>query len=317
MGRCLLDDYQVINRVPKEVSLLARKYLDLAMRNPTSTAHLVASKMALFRRQYEDAVTHAQLALAFDANDPDANLNMAGVLTATGKPEDGLDYVNKAMQLDPRNMADPLYEAGLAYFIMGDLQKAATMTERALKHNPALFGRYERLAAIYALLGRDQDAQAAYNLSLKASRRPNIAPDVKYALCLFPVKDRQIADRYAEGLAKAGFPGKPSDYYKIIEENRLTGEEIRNLVSGHGITVYDYWRTVWAEHREDGRLVYKGLQGKWWIENDMLCYEMERGNGKDLKDCGEIYRNTDAVTVSKYQYFHVKDYTIAALTTKE
>ncbi len=32
--------------------LMARKHLELAMRNPTSTAHLVASKMALHRRRY-------------------------------------------------------------------------------------------------------------------------------------------------------------------------------------------------------------------------------------------------------------------------
>ena len=122
---------------------MARKHLELAMRNPTSTAHLVASKMALFRRQYEDSVTHAQLALAFDANDPDANLNMAEVLMATGKPAEGLDFVNKTIQLDPRNMAAPLSAAGMAYFIMGDLQKAATMTERAINHNPTILSRYE------------------------------------------------------------------------------------------------------------------------------------------------------------------------------
>jgi len=57
--------------------LMARKHLDLAMRNPSSTAHLVASKMALFRRRYEESVAHAELALAFDTNDPESNLNMA------------------------------------------------------------------------------------------------------------------------------------------------------------------------------------------------------------------------------------------------
>jgi len=177
--------WEKINRVPYELNLLARKHLDFALRNPTSTAHLVASKMALFRRQYEDAVAHAQPALAFDANDPDANINMAQVLMATGKPDEGLDYVNKTIQLDPRNMADPLSEAGMAYFIMGDLQKAATMTERALKHNPTIIGHYERLAVIYALLGRNQDAHAAYEKNLKAYRRPFIAPDVSYIMSLF------------------------------------------------------------------------------------------------------------------------------------
>jgi len=167
-------EWQIINRVPQELSLMARKHLEIAMRNPTSTAHLVASKMALQRRQYEYSNTQAQLALAFEANDPDANLNMASVLIATGEPEEGLEFVNKTMQLDPRNIAGPLFEAGKAYFIMGDLQKAALMTERAIKHNPTFFGRYEQLAAIYGLLDRKQEAEAAYEKSLKAWRLPYI-----------------------------------------------------------------------------------------------------------------------------------------------
>ena len=143
-----------------------------------------------------------------------------------------------------------------------------------------------------------------------------MAPDVTYIMSRFLIKDRQVADRYADGLAKAGFPGQPSDYYKIYKGNRLTGEEIRGLVSGHEITVYQFWRTLFVDHSENGRLNFGGKKGKWWIAGDMLCYEMEKGRGKDLKDCGEIYRNNDQSTVSKYQYLHVNDYTIAAITTE-
>jgi len=306
--------------------IMARKHLELAMRNPTSTAHLVASKMAMFRRRYEDSVTHAQLALAFDANDADTNLNMAWVLMATGKPEEGLDYVNKTMQLDPRNIAAPLSAAGMAYFIMGDLQKAATMTERAINHNPTIVGRYERLSAIYALLGRNQDAQAAYDKSLKAWNFGRFPANLTTIMSSFLVNDRKVADRYADGLVKAGWPGQPSEYYKIYEENRLTGEEIRSLVLGQEITIDEFGRTYWVDHSENGRLkdLSRVREGKWWIEGDILCYKLDRKTAlKDLptlqglNDCGEIYRNPDSLPGSKKQYLYVKDYSIAALTTKE
>jgi len=302
-----------------EYRLRARKHLELAMRNPTSTAHLVASKMALQRRRYEESVTHARLALGFDANDPDTNLNMAWVLMATGKPEDGLDLANKTIQLDPRNKAAALSATGMAYFIMGDLQKAATVIERALKLNPTIFGRYESLAAIYALLGRDQDARAAYKKGLEAWGLQSIPAELTTLMSLFPVRDRQVADRYADGLVKAGFMGQPSQYYKIQEKNRLTGEEIRNLVSGQEITVNEIKQTFWFDHSDNGRLlnISWAKEGKWWIENDTLCYQMESGRLKGLNDCGEIYRNTDALPGSKKQYFHVKDYIIAAFTMSE
>ena len=283
--------------------LMARKHLDLAMGNPTSTAHLVASKMSLFRRRYEDSVTHAQLALAFDTNDPDTNLNMAWVLMATGKPEEGLDFVNKTIQLDPRNIAAPLSAAGMAYFIMGDLQQAATTTERAINHNPTITGHYERLSAIYALLGRNQDAKTAYDKSLKAWTAQRFPANLTTLMSTFLIKDPKVAARYADGLLKAGWQGQPSGYYKIYEENRLTGEEVRKLVSGQEITIDEFGRTYWIDHNENSR--FKDLsrlkEGKWWVEGDMLCYKLDSyrlDNGsaeniyatkKGLNDCGEIY----------------------------
>jgi TolB-like protein/Flp pilus assembly protein TadD len=311
--------------------LLARKHLDLAMRNPTSTAHLVASKMALFRRRYEDSVTHAQLALAFDTNDPDTNLNMAWVLMATGKPEEGLDFVNKTIQLDPRNIAAPLSAAGMAYFIMGDLQQAATMTERAINHNPTITGHYERLSAIYALLGRNQDAQGAYDKSLKVWNQQRFPANLTTIMSSFLIKDPKVAARYADGLVKAGWPEQPSGYYKIYEENRLTGEEVRKLVLGQEITIDEFGRTYWIDHNENSR--FKDLsrlkEGKWWVERDMLCYKLDSykldsgsvenifATTKGLNDCGEIFRNPDSLPGSKKQYLYVKDYSIVALTTEE
>jgi adenylate cyclase len=299
--------------------LMARKHLELAMRNPTSTAHLVASKMALFRRQYEESITQAELALAFDTNDPESNLNMALVLMATGKPEEGLEFVNKTSQLDPRNMGAPLAAAGMAYFILGDLQKAATMTERAIDHNPTIAGQYESLSAIYALLGRNQDAQAAHDESLKAWNLGYFSADLTTVMIFFLVKDRQVADRYADGLVKAGWPGKPSEYYKIYEKNRMTGDEIRNLVEGQEITIHEYDRIYWIDHHKNGRLkdISRVREGKWWIEGDMLCHQMESGTIKGLNDCGEIYRNPDSLPGSEKQYLYVRDYGIAALTPNE
>ncbi len=310
----------------------ARKYLNLAMRNPNSTSHLVASKMAMFRRQYEDSLSHAQLALTFDANDPDANLNMAWILMATGKPEEGLDFVNKAMQLDPRNIAAPLSASGMAYFIMGDLQKAATMTERAINHNPTIADHYERLSVIYALLGRNQDAEAAYNKCLKDWTTGRFPATVTTVMSSFCIKDRKVADRYADGLVKAGWPGKPTEYYKIYQENKLTGEEIRSLVSGQEITIYEFGKTTWVDYDENGRLndLSRLREGLWWIAGDSFCYRLEgetaeyhvKGAEKDLPrlkgldNCGEIYRNPDSEPGSGQQYLYVKDYFIAALTTK-
>jgi tetratricopeptide (TPR) repeat protein len=206
------------------------------------------------------------------------------------------------------------------------------MTERAINLNPTIAGHYERLSAIYALLGRNQEAQDAYKKSLKAWNIGRFPANLTTVMSAFFIEDRKVADRYAEGLIKAGWPGKPTEYYKIYEENRLNGEEIRSVVSGHEITTDEFGRTYWVDYNENGNLtdLSRLREGQWWIEGDSLCYRLEgetveyhvEGAEKDLPrlkgldNCGEIYRNPDSVPGSGKQYLYVKDYCIAALTTK-
>jgi len=214
----------------------------------------------------------------------------------------------------------------MAYFILGDLQKAATMTERAIDLNPTIVGHYERLSAIYALLGRKKDAEAAYNKSMKAYSTGRFPSNVKTVMSSFFIKDRKVSDHYAEGLVKAGWPGTLSQYYKIYEENRLNGEEIHNLVSGKEITVDEFGRIYWVNYYENGRFkdIARVRDGDWWIEDDMLCSKVESNPAeehlprlKGLINCGEIYRNPDSLPGSGKQYLYVRDYGIAALTAKE
>jgi hypothetical protein len=111
----------------------------------------------------------------------------------------------------------------------------------------------------------------------------------------------------------------------------LSGEEIQNLVLGQEITMDEFGRTYWVDHSRKGILrdLSRLREGKWWIEGDMLCYKLDSyklysesvenifPTIKGLNDCGEIYRNPDRLPGSSKQYLYVKDYSIAALTTKK
>jgi hypothetical protein len=46
----------------------------------------------------------------------------------------------------------------------------------------------------------------------------------------FPFKDLGVSDRLAHGIIKAGLPDQSRGYYKILSEQKLTGDEIRELV---------------------------------------------------------------------------------------
>jgi adenylate cyclase len=128
----------------------ARGYLEIAMKDRTSIAHQVTSLMLLHRREHEEAIAEAERAVAIDPGEPGCLRTLASVLVFGGRPEDGVEILKKVMKVDPRNLAEPLYLLGLASFSIGQLQEAATLIDRALRHNPERRRMAGVLAATYA-----------------------------------------------------------------------------------------------------------------------------------------------------------------------
>jgi TolB-like protein/class 3 adenylate cyclase len=139
---------------------MAGEYLQTAQDYPTPLAHQVASKWFRILLYPEEAVAEAGRAIAVDPNDADGYMAMADALIYSGKPEEAVDFVKKAMRLDPHNVANHLYTLGLAHFGMEQFQEAASFFERAFKLNPEM-GLAQRgyLAASYGYLGQEEKAR--------------------------------------------------------------------------------------------------------------------------------------------------------------
>jgi TolB-like protein/class 3 adenylate cyclase len=294
----------------------ARHYLDIAMKNPTSIAHLVKFWMVYYRRNYQEAFTQARRVIALDPNNAEGYLVLARILTMTGRPQESIDFVEKAMKLDPRNIVGPLGHLGRAHFSMGQYEEAVAVYERALKLNPKRTGFGGTLAAAYAHLGRDQEARDALDIYRKGWGR--LAPNLNLQLVMYfsPYKNAEDADRFADGLLKAGLPGKPSGYYKVSEGNKLTGEEIRSLFFGHS-SYGIYRKKQWLMDRtKDGEATYRfgskllGI-GKSWVEGDELCNQWQEKKLYDgLKYCMNVFRNPEGIPEEKNDYFLVTDWRI-------
>lgn len=291
----------------------ARQYLEIAMNNPTSLAHMVASDMNLHQRLHEEAIAEAERAIALDPNDPLGQIIMAQGLIFVGKPKEAVDFVKTAMRHDPRLPGAYLYCLGLAYFCMGQLEETVAFIERALKHNPVIGWEFI-LASAYALLGREKDAKAALlKAPIDISNMPAKSRQVilrEVMLTNMPFKDPKIADLFAKGLIKAGLPGQPSGYYKIYEENRLTGEEIRALVFGRTVTAFNRWypkKQYWITRTKDGEATFRGgvsdtsYNGASWIEGDKLCNQWPNRN-RGRKICFPVFRNPEGSPEKKDEY---------------
>jgi len=118
-----MSQYGVRN---EEGFILAREYLEKAMKNPTSLAHYLASEMNLDHYQWQDSRVEAERAIALEPNSAIINLQMGYVLTMIGNPVNGLDFIQNAMRLDPHYPAKALFFQGLAHFSLADFKKAVS-----------------------------------------------------------------------------------------------------------------------------------------------------------------------------------------------
>lgn len=207
------DFYPALNIDRRTAKDLARENIDIAMKNPTPLAHQVAAHMRLWRGRYEEAIVEGERAITLDANDADSYVTLAEVLIFDGRPQEALDLIERARRLDPFNKARHVFLEGVAQFGMGELEDAASSLERAIELNPELYtpktdsrAGYcypcDMLAAVYAHLGRQEDAKAMIQKIVDQGIYES-ASSVAY---WWPYKEATDRNRLAEGLHKAGLP---------------------------------------------------------------------------------------------------------------
>jgi tetratricopeptide (TPR) repeat protein len=287
----------------------ANNYLRKAMKNPTFIAHQVAAEIYFKRHEYEAAIAEAERAIALDPNDPTGQRIMGMILTWSGRPNEALGFFKTAMRLDPLNPARYLLGLGEAHFCMGQLEKAATYFERALKHNPELYSM--AVLATYAYLGRAQEVRALVE-NYKKGLLKDAYFNLRGQMATLPIKDPIVAERLANGLLKAGMPGEPGGYYRINKENKMRGEEIRELFFGRahaGFFIGTNWTQI-IDIKEDGNATYRigtlSDRGNAWIEEDMLCLQWEKMlDGYGI--CGYFYRNPNGNPETQDEFLYVSE----------
>ncbi len=299
--------------------LKARNYLQMAMKKPTSVAHQVASLFALYRRQHESAIAEAEKALFLEPNDITSHLAMGRALIYAGRPQEATNFIKKAMLLDPHNITLPLYYLGLVHFCMGKLDEAASLNERALTHNPELMRPALVLAATYAHIGRDQESE---NMLKKLLRGEQLTPDIHAIMYMFPFKGLEVSDRFAGGLIKAGagLLGETLDYAKISKKNKLTGDEIRNLIFGRSIIARALGYEWQISFIEDGKASWQASwgssRGTYWIEGDQLWIQWKYMY-EGLKWSSDIYRNPGGTAERENEYSYITDWSINSFSVAE
>ena len=138
---------------------------------------------------------------------------------------------------------------------------------------------------------------------------------------LTPFKNSEVFDRTMEGLIKAGYKGDLSDYYKIIEENKLSGNKIRELILNRKVSGRLYG-VGWSQSRSnEGEFEYthydgRTHKGKSWVDGDTLCYQYE-SLYDGIKYCAEIYKNPEGKKNELSEYFSLTDFWLCTFSIIE
>jgi adenylate cyclase len=294
------------------------QYLQQAANDPIT--YSIKAGMYLFRRQHQEAISELERGLALDPNDPTFHSTMGFALTMAGRPEEAIEFLKRGMRLDPHNPSRYLSELGRAHFCMGELSEAAALSEKALRLNPERTpAGAGTLPASYALLGRDQEARAMIETLKKEKFDTPGTINLRWFMNSMPFKDRAFAERFVEGLLKAGVP--PANirggYFPAFKENQLSGEEIRRLFFGSRITGYIFYpQQFWHKYKENGELTYDGPSimggptsdsGKSRIEGDMICWQYQKRFG-GVEYCATIFRYPGGSYEGKDEYFWCTDF---------
>jgi TolB-like protein/DNA-binding winged helix-turn-helix (wHTH) protein len=162
--------------------------------------HFAKSQVALFRRDYMQAIRDAEKAVALDPNYADAYGLLAWVLHYAGRPDQALEPMQNALRLNPHAPSVYLTVHGGIYFTLGRYDKALRNFRKALAINPTTQRLRLWIAATYAQAGFLDDAQweATELLALNPELSlDNVTQD-------FPFKDQHHMDNFLNGLRKAG-----------------------------------------------------------------------------------------------------------------
>jgi TolB-like protein/lipopolysaccharide biosynthesis regulator YciM len=202
---------------------LRDKHLQMAMKNPTPYTYQAVAKARLYQRKYEEAIAAAERAVALSPNDTDSQFTMARVLIYTGRPDQGVEFLHKAMRHNPHYPAHYLWWVGLAQFSLEQYEEAVSSYERLLKRSPK--SSVWILATAHAHLGRQQEAANVVTkyLNMRGNTGPGVP--VENMLKYFPFRDSKDADRFIDGLLKAGLPRPWNPVYRGHYKEAITRAE--------------------------------------------------------------------------------------------
>ena len=174
----------------------------LALDNEDYIAHLTLSHLFLLRKEHDKAIAAAERTIALNPNGADAYAQLGLYLNVSGRAEEGIKVIEKAMRLNP--IPPDLYLNYLATgcYYLGRYEEAIEGFNRVLKRSPNNLWAHLVLTATYAGSGRQEDARHQAEELLRLD--PAFSLDEYLVAASLMFEDKGQFERYIDNLRKAG-----------------------------------------------------------------------------------------------------------------
>ncbi|HEV8712260.1 MAG TPA: tetratricopeptide repeat protein, partial [Candidatus Binatia bacterium] len=172
----------------------------VALDDSLPRAHEELAYAYLYKRQHEQAIVAAKRAITLAPNEAEGSVRLGLILNFTGRPEEAIGLIEKAVRLNPRYPYDYLAQLGMAYGLAGRYEEAIPTLQSATIRNPNFSSPHMHLAVSYSEVGRDAEARA----EVAELRRLNPNFSLEGVRRVMPFKDPADLERYLTALRKAG-----------------------------------------------------------------------------------------------------------------
>ncbi|UCH08820.1 MAG: tetratricopeptide repeat protein, partial [Deltaproteobacteria bacterium] len=191
----------------KKAVEIAQKAMELDDKQPD--VHALMGGIYLFQRQYDNAFTEGERAIALAPNVACNRAILAQTMLFAGRFEEAITLVKSAMRLNPHYPSWYLQPLAMAYSMIGDHEEARALNERLLNRRKEAGGNIITpligLVANSMFLGREDEAKAYVKEILEVE--PNFSLEQFQKGNFF--KDSLQLKHTFEALRRAGIPERP------------------------------------------------------------------------------------------------------------
>jgi adenylate cyclase len=172
----------------------------LSLDENDSDVHRILAAVNVASDKLDSARYHQDRALTLNPNDDLIVVQQGEILTWLGQPEEGIEWIKKAMRLNPYHPERFWHHLGRAYFVARRYQDAIEAIQRIAAPDHIIFGF---LAACHAM--NNDDTAAKENMQQALRRKPDFTLEVLAPMLHY--KNDSDREHHLQALRKAGLPG--------------------------------------------------------------------------------------------------------------